>query len=116
NQTVHRRNRRAIAMKAFSAIALLVSVHVGGGSDDNFTPWEHEDLHAKQGFSLRVPEFSVAPGRESQNCYFVRMPDLGVGDDIWIDRVLTGINPGSHHVNVFRAKTIIALNPDYGTP
>ncbi|TMQ17568.1 MAG: hypothetical protein E6J90_04155 [Deltaproteobacteria bacterium] len=105
-------------MKVRSAvIALAVIGSIGCSSDQpDFIPWVLDDLHGKQGFSLRVPEFEVAPGRESQNCYFVRVPDLGVGDDIWIDRVLTGINPGSHHVNVFRVKTIIDLHPDRGTP
>src|SRR5262245_56679097 len=98
-------------------IAVLGLGHLGCGTDkSDFTPWELDDLHGADGFSLRVPEFEVAPGRESQNCYFVHVPDLGVGQDIWIDRVLTGINPGSHHVNVFRVKTIIGLDPAYGTP
>ncbi|HEX4420136.1 MAG TPA: hypothetical protein VH165_19610 [Kofleriaceae bacterium] len=68
------------------------------------------------GFSLRVPEFEVPAGHESQNCYFVQVPDLASGQDIWIDRVLSAINPGSHHVNVFQVKTIIGLDPAMGTP
>jgi len=66
-------------MKVVSAaIALGVCLQLGCGSDDpGFTPWALDDLHGEQGFSLRVPEFEVAPGRESQNCYFVRVPELG---------------------------------------
>ncbi len=88
----------------------------GGQSDPEFTPWVLEDLHGDQGFSLRVPEFEVPAGHESQNCYFVKVPDLDHGQDIWLERVLTAINPGSHHVNVFRVKTIIDLDPAKGTP
>jgi hypothetical protein len=85
-------------------------------SPASFEPWELETLTGDNGFSLRVPEFEVDPGRESQNCYFVHVPDLDQGKPLWIDRVVTGINPGSHHVNVFRVKTIINLAPADGTP
>src|SRR3954469_4730928 len=86
----------------------LIASELGCGDnqpDADFTPWVLEDLHGEQGFSLRVPEFEVPAGHESQNCYFVKVPDLNNGQDIWLDRVLTAINPGSHHVNVFRVKT-----------
>ena len=85
-------------------------------SSPSFQPWDLENLTGDRGFSLRVPEFSVPPGHESQNCYFVRVPDIANGQDLWIDRVELGINPGSHHVNVFRVKTIHELGPDTGTP
>jgi hypothetical protein len=84
--------------------------------DDGYEPWSLEDLGADQGFSLRVPEFEVAPGHESQNCYFVKVPDLGGGDDVLIDEIKTAINPGSHHMNVFRVKTIAGLGPEDGRP
>src|SRR5262245_48967098 len=78
--------------------------------------WELEELDDAHGFSLRVPEFEVPAGRESQNCYFVHVPDLDGGNDLWIDRVVTAINPGSHHMNVFRVKTIAGLDPASGAP
>jgi hypothetical protein len=101
-----------------STISLVTIVQIGCASDEptTLTPWQLDDLHGNDGFSLRVPEFTVPAGHESQNCYFVKVPDLGIGQDIWIDRVMTGINPGSHHVNVFRVKTIINLDPALGTP
>jgi hypothetical protein len=95
--------------------ALLVAA-LGCHTEAAFQPWELEDLHSQNGFSLRVPEFEVAAGHESQNCYFVHAPDIANGQEFWIDRVLTAINPGSHHVNVFRVKTIIGLDPAAGTP
>jgi hypothetical protein len=63
-----------------------------------------------------VPQFEVMPGRESQNCYFMNVPDINNGGDVWIERVLTAINPGSHHMNVFRVKTILGLRPADGVP
>ena len=83
---------------------------------DDFMPWALDDLEDAQGFSFRVPEFEVAPGRESQNCYFVRVPDINNGGPIHVDRVLSAINPGSHHMNVFRVKTVTGLVPEMGEP
>jgi hypothetical protein len=100
-----------------STIALMTCAQLGCGSDSPpFQPWVLDDLHGTGGFSLRVPEFEVPAGHESQNCYFVQAPDLANGQDYWVDRVLTAINPGSHHVNVFRVKTIKDLDPYMGTP
>jgi hypothetical protein len=100
-----------------ATVALTTCMQLGCGTDDpTFTPWVLDELHGADGFSLRVPEFEVPAGHESQNCYFVNVPDLADGQDIFVDRVLTAINPGSHHVNVFRVKTIISLDPAMGTP
>jgi hypothetical protein len=85
-------------------------------ADDGFEPWELEELTPEQGISLRVPQFEVAAGHESQNCYFVRVPDLADGQDLWINRITIAKNPGSHHLNVFRVKTIVNLDPADGTP
>jgi hypothetical protein len=100
-----------------STAALLTCAQLGCASDEpKFQPWELEDLHGTGGFSLRVPDFEVPAGHESQNCYFLKAPDIANGQDYWVDRILTGINPGSHHVNVFRVKTILYLDPSLGTP
>lgn len=101
---------RFVGWLAGFALALVACTH-----DPGFQPWQLEELHGDQGFSLRVPAFTVDPGRESQNCYFVKVPDLGVGD-VLVDDIKTAINPGSHHMNVFRVKTIAGLDPAAGTP
>jgi hypothetical protein len=104
--------------RLYLPLALVACTPLGcGDSGGGFTPWDLEDLHGGDGFSLRVPQFEVPAGHESQNCYFVKVPDInGNGQDVWIDRVLTAINPGSHHVNVFRVKTIVGLDPAAGSP
>jgi len=97
-----------------SVLALLLLV--GACGTEPFEPWRLEALAPAQGFSLRVPQFSIDPGREDQRCYFVRVPDINQGADVWIHRVVTAINPGSHHVNVFRVRTIVNLDPAAGEP
>ncbi len=79
------------------------------GVDAGFAPWTLENP-GEGGFQFVTPEFQVAPGEEVQICYFLTMPDLNAGQDIWMERVKTAINPGSHHMNVFRVKTIVALD------
>jgi hypothetical protein len=88
----------------------------GGGSDDGFTGWTLEDLTADQGFSIRIPQRELEPGTEDQNCYFLRVPDLNHGQDFFVSRVHTAQNPGSHHMNVFRVKTVLGLRPEDGEP
>ncbi|MBI4816543.1 MAG: hypothetical protein HY791_09795 [Deltaproteobacteria bacterium] len=76
--------------------------------------WTLDILEASAGFSLRVPAFEVPAGAEYQNCYFVQVPDLDAGKEVWVNRVHTAINPGSHHLNVFRVKTVKELGPAMG--
>ncbi|HEY5934560.1 MAG TPA: hypothetical protein VIU61_07995 [Kofleriaceae bacterium] len=74
-----------------------------------------ETLTPDQGFTIHLTPFQVPPGTEVQDCYFVRVPDLAAGEDLWIDRFKIGQRDGSHHMNVFRVKTIVNLDPDDGT-
>jgi hypothetical protein len=69
-----------------------------------------ENLTADKGISLRVPEFDIPAGQEIQDCYFFNVPDINSGQDVWIGRIETAINAGSHHLNIFRVKTIHALS------
>lgn len=88
-------------------------------ADDDVTDdslWQLEELADSDGFSLRVPEFTLDAGRESQKCFFVRVPDINNGGPVLINRVLTAINPGSHHMNVFRVRTIVNMDPAQGEP
>ena len=72
-----------------------------------------EMLTSAQGFTLHVPPFSVPPGTEIQDCYFFVVPDLNQGQPIWVNRFKLGQRTGSHHMNVFRVKTVVNL---IGTP
>jgi hypothetical protein len=86
-----------------------------GSVDAGYAGWTLETLTPEQGFYVRTPEFPVGAGEEIQDCYFLQVPDLaGDGADLWVDRTVTAINPGSHHTNVFRVTTIHALDPADG--
>lgn len=89
---------------------------VGCSGAQSFTAWTLEELTPDKGFSFRTPVFEVPSGSEIQHCYFVTVPDVNSGRDLWIDRTVTAINPGSHHMNVFRVKTLVRLRPEDGEP
>jgi hypothetical protein len=84
--------------------------------DPVYEPWILDQLTPAEGVSIRTPEFSVAPGAELQDCYFFAVPDVASGADLMIDRIALALNSGSHHMNVFRVKTIKGLDPAAGEP
>lgn len=99
-------------------IALVMALAAAGCPDGNdppvFQPWTLEDP-APNGWQFLTPEFDVPQGVEMQLCYFIAVPDVnGDGSDVWVDHVKTAINPGSHHMNVFRVKTVVALDGQPG--
>lgn len=73
-----------------------------------------------QGFQLRTPLFQVNPGEEVQDCYFFRIGDLAKkgglpdGEPVNLHRVQMVQRAGSHHMNLFRVKTIKGLDPNVG--
>lgn len=75
---------------------------------------------AGQGAQIATPEFAVEAGDEVQNCYFYRVRDLaeagGLDPDkpINLNRVQIAQRDGSHHMNVFRVRTIYGLDPEKG--
>ena len=73
-----------------------------------------ELLSSEQGWSLHIPAFEVPPGTEVQDCYFFTMPDLNDGEDYFIHRFKMGQRTGSHHMNIFRVKTILHLDGEAG--
>ncbi len=79
-------------------------------ADANFQDPVLPDLAPPMGFSFRSPAFDVAAGTEEQDCYFIAVPDVnGDGSPVYVDRITAAVNPGSHHMNVFRVKTIVNL-------
>jgi len=104
------------AMRTAVLIVLLASCGDNLEPDPDYEPWLLEELSATEGLSIRTPEFAVPAGTELQDCYFFEVPDLAAGADLMVDRVSLALNAGSHHMNVFRVKTITNLDPAAGDP
>jgi hypothetical protein len=93
-----------IEMKAgLLATVLVVGCGGSGGNDVLLDP-----PAAGQGFQLNVPKFDVAMGDEVQSCYFFAVPGPA-GSDVWVDHFKLAANVGTHHLNIFRVRTVIDL-------
>jgi hypothetical protein len=68
---------------------------------------------AGQGFQLNVPKFDVAAGDEVQSCYFFSVPGPA-GQDVWVNHFKLAANTGTHHMNIFRVKTVVDLGGQPG--
>jgi hypothetical protein len=70
-----------------------------------------------QGVQLRTDAFQVPAGTELQACYFFRVSDLeeaaGLDPTTPLDlhRVQIVQKAGSHHMNLFRVRTVVNLDP-----
>ncbi len=68
-----------------------------------------------QGFQYKLEDFEVGAGVETQRCYFVAVPGAQ-GSDVWVNEIRMSQTDGSHHMNIFRVKTIKALDGTVGGP
>jgi hypothetical protein len=75
---------------------------------------------AGAGFQVQTEDIEVPAGVEEQDCYFFKIRDLAVAagmspdEPVNLHRVQIAQRPGSHHMNIFRVKTIVKLGPEGG--
>jgi hypothetical protein len=129
-----------LGRSALAALALLATpfaVACSSGSDSHAAPKDGGALPSDaaeeptdpgqlpappsgQGLQMKTDAFGVAPGTEVQNCYFFRVADLAqsagfpAGQPINVHRVQIVQKVGSHHMNIFRVRTIKGLDPANG--
>lgn len=100
----------------FLPAALPLALLVAGCPEETTEPPPDETELAPppqgQGFQFGTGEQPVGPGEEVQNCYFFKVKDLlGKGGldqakQLNLHRVQIHQNEGSHHMNLFRVRTI----------
>jgi hypothetical protein len=75
-----------------------------------------------EGVQLLTDLFAVPAGEELQVCYFFKVSDLlrANGMDptqpLQLHRIQVVQKPGSHHMNLFRVRSIVNLDPANGSP
>ena len=75
---------------------------------------------AGEGFQMQTEDISVAPGNEVQDCYFFKVSELAAAAGLPADRpvnlhrVQIAQRDGSHHMNIFRVRSVVGLDPDKG--
>lgn len=65
-----------------------------------------------QGFQLKTQATAIPAGKENQDCYFFRVP--ATGGDVYVNRILMRQRPGTHHMNIFRVRTVLGLKGEDG--
>ncbi len=105
---------------SIAAVSLAVVTGCPASPDPERGPTDLDPPAAGQGFQLRTELFTVNPGEEVQDCYFFRVRDLaknaGMPEDeaVNLHRVQLAQREGSHHMNIFRVKTVVGLDPTKG--
>jgi hypothetical protein len=97
---------------AVSAAVVIASAFAlsGCGSDEPVAeaPFEAElPDPGPEGWQLATGTIPVPEGEEVQNCYFFEVP---FDRPVLVNRIALAQNAGSHHLNVFRVKTIAKLD------
>jgi hypothetical protein len=64
------------------------------------------------GFQIRTEPTHVPPGTENTDCYFFRVPE---DHDVFVGRIVMRQTPGTHHMNIFRVRTLLDLRGEHGT-
>ncbi len=104
-----------------AALAALTLGLIACSDETESQPPTSEDTAAITDVAFETPAFTVAPGQEVQNCYFFKVSDLlaDAGLDptapLNLHRVrIAQPTSGSHHMNIFRVRTILGLDPAKG--
>lgn len=103
-----------IGHAALSALAACSTAT--GPSDETPEAFKSANLEPpdpNMGFHFETPDFEVPFSHEQQDCYFFRVPGSGT-DPVHISRIEVAQNPGTHHMNIFRVRTILDLDPANG--
>ena len=117
--------RLSFAFTALSSLALTVAISACGSSKTDPTPIPTDGSElapppAGKGFQLLTEDISVPQGAEEQDCYFFKVRDLAAANGldpsqpVHMHRVQIAQRTGSHHMNIFRVKTVVKLGPDGG--
>jgi hypothetical protein len=93
---------------------------LGGSGGAGGDPAHLDPPPSGQGFQFGTPEFAVPSGNEEQDCYFFQVSDLAMSggldptQPINLHHIQVAQRVGSHHMNIFRVKTIVDLGPAGG--
>ncbi|HLG18397.1 MAG TPA: hypothetical protein VI895_01110 [Bdellovibrionota bacterium] len=95
------------------SLAFYLASLAFGCSGDSATTASLDPPPEGEGFQYETQDISVPFGTEEQDCYFFKIPGEGT-DPVYINKFEVAQNEGSHHMNIFRVKTILELDPANG--
>ncbi|CAN98453.1 MULTISPECIES: hypothetical protein [Sorangium] len=104
-------------------LGIVACVDGGGGGGGTPAPVDESLLDVPpvgQGFQMQTEETEVPAGVEQQDCYFFKVSELAASNGldptapVNLHRVQIAQRDGSHHMNIFRVKTVKGLGPEGG--
>jgi len=101
-------------------VVVLASLIAGCGGESVSTGPLLAPPPSGEGFQLTTGDFEVPAGNDVQACYFFKVKDIAErfgyrGDEpLILRRTEIAYKVGSHHMNIFRVRTILDLDPANG--
>jgi hypothetical protein len=89
-------------------------------SGSSMNPDDLQPPPSGEGVQFATPDITVAAGDEIQNCYFFQVKDLeamggiDAAKPLNLHEVQIAQKAGSHHMNIFRVRTVVGLDPTAG--
>ena len=96
------------ALTLVLAVALMACSSSPPSTPDTLLP---PPISKEQGWQFVVPEFAVPPGTELQQCFFFKVP---YDQPVFVNHIAIAQTEGTHHMNIFRVRTIKALSGNDG--
>lgn len=96
-----------------SVLCIFAFATIGCGNETDSAPNDQTGVDVELpdpgplGWQLTTGVFEVPQGEEIQDCYFFEVP---FDDPTFVNRITLAHNDGSHHMNVFRIRTIANLD------
>ena len=107
---LQRSGRQVLRLGALAPLFTALLVAACGPTQETLEPLEVPDPAA--GFQIKTQPLSLAAGSENQDCYFFRVPAEA---DVFVRRIVMRQSSGTHHMNIFRVRTIVGLSGEDGT-
>jgi len=107
-------------MKIRLALALAAVVPFALACPAAQDPSRLDPVPTGQGFQFATEDISVPAGTEEQDCYFFKVSELAASNGLPSDkpinlhRIQVAQRAGSHHMNLFRVRTLVKLDPANG--
>jgi len=112
-------------VRAFLMVSLVMVALAGCSDGESLNPKPEDPAQLAppptgQGFQFETQDIAVASGVEEQDCYFYKVSDLAAkggldpSKPVNLHQIQVAQRSGSHHMNIFRVKTIVNLGPEGG--
>jgi hypothetical protein len=65
----------------------------------------------ERGWQFAIAPFALSAGQELQQCFFYEVP---YGEAVFVNHIAIAQTTGTHHMNIFRVRTVVGLDGAHG--